>query len=110
MATPCRGITLPSKTEDCAGTADQNAPYIGGTLPADSRLPILAATGLGPGCQPEPGRELMGRTEQTRVRHTRRDFAGGDRPGAGGGCKPTAGVTRLVPVQNPLFESLDLAG
>ena len=58
--------------------------------------------------QPEPSGDLAGGAEEARVRHVRRDHAGGDGANAGHGGEPAAGGVGSMPVQDPALEVIHL--
>src|SRR6266853_4974135 len=102
------------KTPESVGDAfsfmrpdDQNAPQVAVALFGDRSELLLAPGRILPRHQPDPGREIASRPEDSRVCHRRHDRSRPDNPDARDSLNPLARLARAMLHLDPLFDRSD---
>src|SRR5258705_7420235 len=86
---------------------DENAPQVAISLLGDRSELLLAPGRILPRHQPDPGREIASRPEDSRVRHRRHDRSRPDNPDARDGLNPLARLARATLHLDPVFDRSD---
>src|SRR6266536_2838790 len=86
---------------------DENAPQVAISLLGNRSELLLAPGRILPRHQPDPGREIAARPEDSRVRHRRHDRSRPDNPDARDPLNPLACLARAMLHLDPLFDRSD---